>query len=240
VLTAVLVTAVFEPAPQRLPGWQGSSACPRRENDDQEQETPAGGDHIPYIITEPLEINGEKDSSKSATERARHPDEIARSRGALAPDVEWYLMQQILPPVGRLCEPIEGLSQGLIAQRLGLDSARFNQKTSFGGDDLNDDDNLVNYVPESYKSDEERFQSAKKLTITCMSCGMEDEFKGVLRAIKNDPTRSDQGGAGIVSGFQCSDPSCGSRYWGSDNPFECMFRLLNSVNLLKRETLDGY
>mmetsp|Transcript_35255 Transcript_35255/g.85471 ORF Transcript_35255/g.85471 Transcript_35255/m.85471 type:complete len:1221 (-) Transcript_35255:2967-6629(-) len=193
------------------------------------------GDHIPYIITEPLENTDEKVKSKSATERARHPDEIARSNGALKPDIEWYLTQQILPPVGRLCEPIEGLSQGLIAQRLGLDSAKYQQRSVFGGDDLNDDQ-LVNYVPESFKSDEERFQNVRKLTMPCLSCGTEGEFKGVLYVSKTD-----QGTGTIASGFQCSDPTCQHpRYWGSNTPFECMSRFMNAVNLLKRELLQDY
>eukprot|EP00980_Cylindrotheca_fusiformis_P005435 scaffold1159_cov71-Cylindrotheca_fusiformis.AAC.1 len=88
------------------------------------------GDHIPYIITEPLDGGDPKKSSKTAADRARHPYEIARSGGVLKPDIEWYLTQQILPPVGRLCEPIEGLSPGLIAERLGLDSAKYIQRRS--------------------------------------------------------------------------------------------------------------
>ena len=175
------------------------------------------GDHIPYIITEPLETADDKEKSKSATERARHPDEIARSNGVLKPDIEWYLTQQILPPVGRLCEPIEGLSQGLIAQRLGLDSAKYAQRSVFGGDDLNDDQ-LINYVPESFKSDEERFRTARKLKIQCLSCGTEDDFKGVLHVDK-----ADQGSGTISSGFKCSNPECQNpSYWGNNTPFECM------------------
>jgi hypothetical protein len=131
------------------------------------------GDHIPYVICEPLEADAEnsdtKKASKSSTERARHPDEIARSGGILKPDVEWYLTQQILPPVSRLCEPIEGLSQGLIAQRLGLNTSKYTQPRSFGDGELNDDE-LVNYVPESFKSDKEalpdlfRVRSCKRVS----------------------------------------------------------------------------
>jgi DNA polymerase alpha subunit A len=76
------------------------------------------GAYIPYIITAPF-VN----SKTTVTERASHRDKIKRSRGILKSDVEWYLTQQILPPVSRLCEPIEGLSQGQIAQRLGPDSS---------------------------------------------------------------------------------------------------------------------
>ena len=44
----------------------------------------------------------------TATQRAYHPDEVLKAKGELTIDFEWYLAQQILPPVSRLCEPIEG------------------------------------------------------------------------------------------------------------------------------------
>ena len=52
---------------------------------------------------------------------ARHPDAVKRSAGSLVPDVEWYVQQQILPPIARLCEPIAGTSSADIARHLGLD-----------------------------------------------------------------------------------------------------------------------
>jgi DNA polymerase alpha subunit A len=193
------------------------------------------GDHIPYIITEPLGDVDSKKASKSATERARHPDEMARSAGALKPDVEWYLTQQILPPVSRLCEPIEGLSQGLIAARLGLDSTRYSQK-SYNAEDLNDD-NLVNYVPESFKMDEERFQGVEKLKLACRACGVESEFPGLLYS----PKKSGQETGTISTGFQCVNPNCHSpQYWGDSTPFECMGRIMNSMSVLKKNQLQEY
>ena len=196
------------------------------------------GDHIPYIITQPLENSEKKDTkaSKSAAVRARHPDEIARSRGILKPDVEWYLTQQILPPIARLCEPIEGLSQGLIAERLGLDSSRYSQRSAFGSDDL-DDDNLVNYVPESFKTDDERFQGVKKLTLTCSACGVESEFPGLLY-----PQKEDGQNTGTISGgFQCVNPQCTDpQYWGDSTPFECMARIMNAMSSLKQEQVQNY
>lgn len=75
------------------------------------------GDHIPYVICNEAELpagNGDskvddKDAtqatapSKKATaaERAFHPDEIYRSQDKLTIDYEWYLTQQILPPISR-------------------------------------------------------------------------------------------------------------------------------------------
>lgn len=196
------------------------------------------GDHIPYVITEPLENNEavSAKASKSATDRARHPDEIARSGGVLKPDVEWYLTQQILPPVSRLCEPIEGLSQGLIAQRLGLDSRKYAQRSIFGGDEFNDDE-LVNYVPESFKSDEERFQDAEKLNLTCSACGVRSEFPGVLYPVKEDGKETGT----ICGGFQCVNPNCQNPlYWGEASAFECMARIMNGITVLKRQQLQEY
>jgi DNA polymerase alpha subunit A len=198
------------------------------------------GDHIPYVITAPIveepSSNGSKAPSASATERARHPDEIARSAGILKPDVEWYLTQQILPPVSRLCEPIEGLSQGLIAQRLGLDSAKYSQRRSNEDDELNDDE-LVSYVPESLKSDKERFHSVKKLCMTCLTCGVESEFPGVLY----DREGNGEEAGSLGSGFDCPNPSCRNpQYFGSATPLECMACIMNSMLVVIRGQLATY
>jgi len=80
------------------------------------------GDQIPYVVMAPLE--GSK-KLLSPAERAHHPEVILRSGGFLKPDIEWYLTQQILPPVARLCEPIEGASQTVLAEKLGLDGTKY-------------------------------------------------------------------------------------------------------------------
>lgn len=36
-----------------------------------------------------------------------------------------YLNQQIVPPVSRLCEPIEGTSMAILAEKMGLDASKF-------------------------------------------------------------------------------------------------------------------
>lgn len=74
------------------------------------------GDHIPYVICQqtemPAEGAAEADANNAETaaaapkksspaERAFHPDEIFRSQNKLTIDYEWYLTQQILPPIAR-------------------------------------------------------------------------------------------------------------------------------------------
>ena len=126
------------------------------------------GDHIPYVITETLQSENETVSatpnkSKSAAERARHPEEIQRSAGVLKPDVEWYLTQQILPPISRLCEPIEGTSQVIIAEKLGLDAAKSNHSIGLPGSGINDND-LVDYKP-AYTQNSQNLHSIRTLRI---------------------------------------------------------------------------
>ena len=201
------------------------------------------GDHIPYIITQPLENDGAQDgqpsskSSKLMAERARHPDEILRSGGVLKPDVEWYLSQQILPPVARLCEPIEGTPQGLLAERLGLDSTKYNQRCSSGGSgfDINDED-LVSYTPASLKTDDERFGDVKKLCLVCASCGVESEFPGVLYPVKDD-----RGKEILSGGLHCVNPDCARpQHWGEATAFDCMSRVLNAMSQLVNSQIREY
>ena len=76
------------------------------------------GDHIPYVIC----IQGPEGSTPA--QRAYHPDDVFRSNGQYTLDYEWYLSTQILPPISRLCEPIEGTSPAIMSERLGLDVSK--------------------------------------------------------------------------------------------------------------------
>ena len=67
--------------------------------------------------------------------RARHPEEIRKANGVLQigefrifvassgccsrlyTDYEYYITNQILPPIERLCEPIEGTDRSRIAHQ---------------------------------------------------------------------------------------------------------------------------
>ncbi|XP_012251179.2 DNA polymerase alpha catalytic subunit isoform X2 [Athalia rosae] len=70
------------------------------------------GDIVPYIICE-------DGTSKSASDRAYHVDELKNSE-TLKVDANYYLQSQLFPVIIRLCEPIEGIDNVLIAQHLGL------------------------------------------------------------------------------------------------------------------------
>ena len=196
------------------------------------------GDHIPYVITEEKkDTEGEKQQQAAtkkslATERARHPEEITRSNGALKPDVEWYLTQQILPPISRLCEPIEGTSPGILAEKLGLDSTKYNHVSV----DIDEDD-IVDYTPASCLPDEERFKDVEKLVMTCLGCNEDAEFPGVFLLVKD----VESGMTFCQSGLRCPNPQCQhADNWGEADMWSCVAKILNKMNLLKKEKQRVY
>ncbi|MCP9258033.1 DNA polymerase [Dirofilaria immitis] len=75
------------------------------------------GDTVGYIICE-------DGSGKSATQRAYHLTEVQDNKD-LKIDFHYYMTQQILPVVSRLCVPIEGCSESWVAQALGLESLAY-------------------------------------------------------------------------------------------------------------------
>lgn len=143
------------------------------------------GDTIPYVIC----INSEQESSALA-DRAFHPDEVqanpALSIGTLGRivhialtrlDFNWYLAQQIHPPVARLCECVEGTDSARLAAALGLDAKKYGSPSPSNGAATQGDHRLL-----SFMSDEEKFKDVAKLSLTCTGCQMPFPFvAAVLR-----------------------------------------------------------
>jgi DNA polymerase alpha subunit A len=173
------------------------------------------GDHIPYVIC----LQGAEGSTP--TQRAYHPDEVFKSKGELTIDVEWYLSQQILPPISRLCEPIEGTSVAQISLQLGLDASKFTRSSN------NEDEQQMDwgFTPRSMMEDSERFRDTAKLKIACKSCGISADFPGVY-----SPENT--------SGLTCS--SCGAMYYGLMNAAACYGYLSNATTLVIRQCVKRY
>jgi DNA polymerase alpha subunit A len=47
------------------------------------------------------------------------------SKGTLKIDIDWYSSQQLLPPLTRLIEHIEGIEIDFVAQCLGVDPKKY-------------------------------------------------------------------------------------------------------------------
>ncbi|TFK51987.1 hypothetical protein OE88DRAFT_1658731 [Heliocybe sulcata] len=125
------------------------------------------GDVIPYVFC--LGADGETAKTGQA-DRARHPDEVRKAGSDCKIDYEFYLSQQVLPPIERLCEPIEGTDRSRLAECLGLDPNRY--RSSGPGDAP---ERLFSSL-DSQISDVERFRECDPLLIRCRSCQGEMPF----------------------------------------------------------------
>lgn len=139
--------------------------------------------------------------------RAWHPDDVRKgvAAGVLSVDYEWYLTQQILPPVSRLCEPIAGTSQQRLATCLGLDASRFAARTG-GAAGARDEDG--GFVPRYVTADESRFAACDRLIVGCSGCGEVRPFPGVFQLVR-PPPGSAATQATLASGLSCARPGCG-------------------------------
>lgn len=197
------------------------------------------GDHIEYVICE-------KEGAKAAAERAFLPDDVKHSEGELKVDVEWYLTQQILPPIARLCEPIEGTSVATLAERLGLDKSRFGQGGN--GGNAGNEDEAWGFTPMCRMEDSERFAACEALKVRCSHCNQEADFPGVYceALVAVAAAGESKGGVasmasgGLRSGLLCPNMSCQALYWGAPNAASCFARLFNRVTLTVRLHVKKY
>ncbi|CDZ97565.1 dna polymerase alpha catalytic subunit [Phaffia rhodozyma] len=148
------------------------------------------GDVMQYVFC----VGKDDKTARSAqADRAYHPDELRKATD-LKLDFDYYLSLQVLPPVERLCESIEGTDRARLAECLGLDPQRFAVKTV--GDIERDF-----YTLGSKVSDKDRFQSALPFEVRCFDCQNVAKFGGLQDDI-NSHIRS--------TGIHCSE--CSKRY----------------------------
>ncbi|KAJ3052467.1 DNA-directed DNA polymerase alpha catalytic subunit pol1 [Rhizophlyctis rosea] len=174
------------------------------------------GDIIPYVICE-------GDAGGLIAARAYHPDEVSKEGSGLRIDIEWYLANQVHPPVARLCQPMEGTDAGRIAECLGLDAHKYNQSAAASSSPL-EMDQL--YTFESQIKDSERFKDVVKWTPRCRWCGERSEFEPVAR-VK---------GSQVIPSTLCSNASC-----NRDMPLPSLEAQLNdAIRTHVRRYADGW
>lgn len=134
---------------------------------------------IGYVICEqkadPQEESkaGMQNSSKFSFEKTAFSfDEVMASGGKLKPDVNWYIIQQLLPPITRLIEHIEGIEIDFVAQCLGVDAKRYKfHSTSLTAE--GEEDQAAAIPQAVLKSENQKSladRSIAKLTVTCPYC----------------------------------------------------------------------
>ncbi|KAJ7876279.1 DNA polymerase family B-domain-containing protein [Mycena leptocephala] len=125
------------------------------------------GDVIPYVF---CLAEGEQTAKTAQADRAKHPDEFRKVDSGLKLDLEYYLGHQVLPPIERLCEPIEGTDRSRLAECLGLDPARYRAAASTSVDEP------TFSSLDSQMSDSERFKDATPFNVRCRRCQVELPF----------------------------------------------------------------
>lgn len=121
------------------------------------------GDTIPYVITM------EDGHGKGLAYRAYHPDDLNNAQVKL--DIDWYLQQQIYPPITRLLQPIEGTDTGRIAYCLGL------KHSNYEGEEA-----IMNERHEGNK-----FSQSVPLKITCEYCSVSFEMRELINESSLEP-----------------------------------------------------
>lgn len=158
-------------------------------------------DVMSYIICG--ESNG---SAEKAAANAFPVDEVLRADKELKPDVDYYLHKQILPPVERLCAPIDGTNVTLLAECLGLDTSKY--RVSNAGNALNNADNEI-FPLESQIPEHIRFKDCAPLGLMCLGCRQGFQYRGVT-ATPQAQEEEEMVASGILTneGISCPRAEC--------------------------------
>jgi DNA polymerase alpha subunit A len=68
---------------------------------------------IPYVIC--VKKNADEKVKTFLSEKAFSPDELLAQKGKLVIDTQWYITQQVMPPITRLIEHIDGINVDFVA-----------------------------------------------------------------------------------------------------------------------------
>nr|XP_033339559.1 DNA polymerase alpha catalytic subunit isoform X1 [Megalopta genalis] len=167
------------------------------------------GDTVPYIICD-------DGTEKSATDRAYHIDEYKKS-SSLKIDVNYYLLSQVFPIALRICEPIEGIDDVLLAQNLGLKNI-YKSKRVIHEQESNDIPLLVN---------DDRFRFCLPFKFKCADEKCRSEI--VVKDIVIETPNGNQ-----LSLASCSNPECTVQPWTYVNAIQ------NALTLAVREAITEY
>ena len=110
-------------------------------------------------------------------DKAFDPQELLNSKGQLQIDTQWYIEQQLLPPITRLIEHIEGIEVDFVAQCLGADPKNYKYH---GSHDKNGAEGEESIIPQAILKTETqeslRDRTLAPLKIKCHACGTSHEF----------------------------------------------------------------
>jgi DNA polymerase alpha subunit A len=165
------------------------------------------GQRIPYVIWSKC-VNP---NPRTIADRAVHPDIFEEGNkkipGTYVVDNEWYLSQQIFPPVNRLCEHMEGSDSKMLADCLGLDKHKY----AGGGTSSYGDINAhLDYVMMSdlNEDDDEKYKDVKIQALVCPHCHEECPLnisERIISHIQSSVGRSTLSDVDLLSCPNCSE-----------------------------------
>lgn len=151
-------------------------------------------DVISYIVT-----NGDSESaSLPPAKRSYTLQDVMKPDSGLKPDIEYYLIKQIFPPIERLCAPVPGTDAVRLAECLGLDVRKYQINTS----STNNQQNTEIFPLESQIPDSVRFQNAVRFTLRCRFCHERSMFEGLVASSHMCTPH----------GLVCPNKSCGKQF----------------------------
>lgn len=148
------------------------------------------GDTISYIIC--------KDGSTLAAGQRAYALEQLQKQEGLSLDTQYYLAHQVHPVVSRICDPIEGIDNVLIATWLGLDPGQFRAQQQYQREE--EADGTLGAPVQL--TDEERYKDCERFTFSCPQCGTDNIYDNVFEG---------SGTSLEPSLMRCCHIPCGSR-----------------------------
>lgn len=172
-------------------------------------------DVISYIVT-----NGDSEtSSLPPAKRSYSPQDVLKHDSGLKPDVEFYILKQIFPPIERLCAPIPGTDAVRLAECLGLDTRKYQINTSSSNSQQNAEVTpLESQIPDSV-----RFANSTRLSLRCRYCKEQSVYEGLV--ISSHMC--------TAHGIVCPNQSC-------QKPFSVMTIVAQLENQIREQTSRYY
>lgn len=117
-------------------------------------------------------------------DKAFSPDEVVNPKLNLEIDNDYYITQQLLPPITRLIEHIDGIEVDFVAQCLGVDPKKFKFHSSKeglagGNGEQQDDVNIRRAVMSADTEQKLKQRSIAELNLSCYACNKDFQFPGV-------------------------------------------------------------
>ncbi|WFC99288.1 DNA-directed DNA polymerase [Malassezia yamatoensis] len=160
-------------------------------------ESARSGDVIPYVFC----AGPQQDTKATQAERAYHPDDVRRHAGeeAYAIDTKHYLSLQIMPPIERICECIEGTDRARLAVCLGLDANAYTAAAISDAASGRTFTPLDSQVPSTV-----RYAQCEPCMVRCRACAQSVTLEP-LACLRSDAQQYITPGGGLV----CTNSSCG-------------------------------